>query len=1428
MLGVEAKPNDGTDHFKSEAGDQGLSQMAYRELVSGVHSRLVAGMPGGFGHGLAAGFPLGVDATTLARGFPPGLGSGLAANFGHGLAVGLGSGLGSSLSVNDRTQRDMTREIAANVPHGLYGRDNKNCNRVRPMDDRTRGLDDRLRGLDENHRGMDDRSRTLNDRPRILDDRLRGLDAEAPRSTDQSPNVGTANSDSGNVEHVKPSVVYDIASLIMYRCQALPIKLKIALDRLFSVLTHDEVLQLLHGFGWNYEDYSRGYMLQDTQGQPLHRWNMVTAEEEALLLQQFLRFGETKNIVSHLLQNDTNTNLDRVARDVRHARDVRDAVKSQNSSPTGESNQKKHGSECSPRESKDSQVNESRDFNEMNEQSNNHENTSLSDVQDTNSLRESIDRRESLDKRSSVDRRSVVKEDYSRTESHRSSQYANQCPNYQQYYPMVHDSIPKTHDPMKPIDPEQLKKFLERNVLLNPIARNNTNDGRCDPNFMLGQHTSHSTANLNHSPNMSAASLASNILASNPSLTSSLLRGGPQLANSLSLLRLPTPLPNMNRPNHMSSSLSNPSPLTSPLARLQTMQPFDIRNERSPSPWHQPESSKRHLTSPSSITSTGSMQGQSSPPMPNSSYASSQQSTRNDVSVEHFSDDDDEGRSSALNLSTTSPGSIAASTSLPLPAQPSVNGPPTPKRSWNPMNMGSTFINPVTGKKRVQCNVCMKTFCDKGALKIHFSAVHLREMHKCTVDGCNMMFSSRRSRNRHSANPNPKLHTPHVRRKISPHDGRSSATHPAISLRPPMPAQLQGLHPHSAFPPLSAFPGQFGGLGALPNLPFLPSTNPQEIAKQFEMHRQGLEMQKDAWKYGQFPYPYPDESMMGDQKHLYDATEKKRAKTEREHEGIDGMDDDDSMSIEANSLKGEGSAASPSSNKRKRKNENPTKFAFRLEDDDLISTDEYDDDDDENDDDLDDIDVKDSEEDKNEDKELDAMSDDEEFENNDVVNGIKNMNKDLHEKQTSKMPSSHADGSTGQSNSLRLLEDLSRGNFTENVNNSGKHSYNGNDGISSEHNSPRTTNNDSDKESRAESPPNQELENNLKYRNGFLTNVDVPINEVDPSRCISCFKLFQNQFTVRAHYQSVHLKLVHKCTIEGCNASFLSRRSRDRHATNLELHTKVLSSHDNKIPDFSQASLHFNPLLNSELLSRICADPASFPKGLEALKSRLPPSLANQIFGNSKNNSHMYPNLPNSNIMPPQTYPPTSATPFFLHNLLPHLASKSSQRKSSEKSRTPSPRRSPTMSVISSDNFTSNFTSTSPTCVSSRPALTCTDNSADLYNQGTSQPETNEEQMTPYEATENKLEQEQMLTYSLEDDLPSPNCDGKMPCKFCSEIFEDGDNLKSHYEKWHFREMFRCSVDGCPKVFSSRRKRNTHSINDALHRGLKKITSDAF
>lgn len=129
------------------------------------------------------------------------------------------------------------------------------------------------------------------------------------------------------------------------------------------------------------------------------------------------------------------------------------------------------------------------------------------------------------------------------------------------------------------------------------------------------------------------------------------------------------------------------------------------------------------------------------------------------------------GQTSRRPTSLTRPPTQTASPSAS--SGTAKRGMPKKFRGMMPTDFGISYIDPHSGKKRVQCNVCFKTFCDKGALKIHFSAVHLKEMHQCTVEGCIMMFSSRRSRNRHSANPNPKLHSPYLRRKISTYDGRS-------------------------------------------------------------------------------------------------------------------------------------------------------------------------------------------------------------------------------------------------------------------------------------------------------------------------------------------------------------------------------------------------------------------------------------------------------------------------------------------------------------------------------------------------------------------------------------------------------------------------------------------------------------------------------
>jgi hypothetical protein len=88
----------------------------------------------------------------------------------------------------------------------------------------------------------------------------------------------------------------------------------------------------------------------------------------------------------------------------------------------------------------------------------------------------------------------------------------------------------------------------------------------------------------------------------------------------------------------------------------------------------------------------------------------------------------------------------------------------------------------------------------------------------------------------------------------------------------------------------------------------------------------------------------------------------------------------------------------------------------------------------------------------------------------------------------------------------------------------------------------------------------------LIFRDSSLSSfgLEIPVDKENPRRCTACGKIFQNHFGVKTHYQNVHLKLMHKCTVDGCNAAFPSKRSRDRHSANLNLHRKLLSTHSDK------------------------------------------------------------------------------------------------------------------------------------------------------------------------------------------------------------------------------------------------------------------------
>lgn len=652
---------------------------------------------------------------------------------------------------------------------------------------------------------------------------------------------------------------------------------------------------------------------------------------------------------------------------------------------------------------------------------------------------------------------------------------------------------------------------------------------------------------------------------------------------------------------------SPPATSPSPLNRLQNMQPFDFRKsatasrsspERKPSP--PPACLNLTVTSPARM-----------PPFAKSPDFQSCIS----VDAGSASDDDDsESSQSALNLSKDAPN-----------FRPPLRKPVTPaKRSWGPSippNLGTQLINPTTGKKRVQCNVCLKTFCDKGALKIHFSAVHLREMHKCTVEGCNMMFSSRRSRNRHSANPNPKLHSPHLRRKISPHDGRTAQNHPLIL----PPALAQGLGPLT-----------FGSFGSLLTP---PAADLRQQAAALDLKQSmDLSLAKDYPKYhDEFVMDEEDEEGIvvegDDYEHTHDNKKPKLSESDGDgdEELTSNMDsNEDSLSVvDSHSAREDngGPENLVTKSSRKRKNTNPTKCAppmLIVQNNGEINSDESSSDVFSGKHNKENAVVK---EEFTEDLSL-KKNFDEETENNNVVekksptpveplnfkcnnNGEKEEQKEnglktreetpepMEEEAPSKTKETKNSGEDGveSSNALRQLENLSQGHFGQEVKQEERQTEN-----SSYYSLNYLMNNNPPSPARSHSSSassnGESLEDNdnyLGFPDGFLP--DVPIDKDNPRMCTACGKVFQNHFGVKTHYQNVHLKLMHKCTVDGCNAAFPSKRSRDRHSANLNLHRKLLST-----PLSDKASMFLdshmaglNPALHGEFLARLYSEQGLIP-----------------------------------------------------------------------------------------------------------------------------------------------------------------------------------------------------------------------------------------
>lgn len=880
-------------------------------------------------------------------------------------------------------------------------------------------------------------------------------------------------------------------------------------------------------------------------------------------------------------------------------------------------------------------------------------------------------------------------------------------------------------------------------------------------------------------------------------------------------------------PNHSirhsttSSPLSTTSPInSSPLSHLQNMQPFDFRKHKTVESKSKDESRKSHDLSTAEKTTMDLMRNQffnfplpTSLPIPSMAMTSTfnhqaamvaalsqnpmglaslqallpQMSSKPSETIDNKTsntnckrnDDMKPEDDNILNLSKDAYAE-AAHSSRNMMLGKCIS---PPKRQWGaspmPLNLGTHFINPATGKKRVQCNVCLKTFCDKGALKIHFSAVHLREMHKCTVEGCSMMFSSRRSRNRHSANPNPKLHSPHLRRKISPHDGRTAQIHPVL-ISPHrsglnIPPVINSMHPFGSYPLLNA----------PHSMSQFPANLPVDYKNSINMNFSPS-----------FDHSHPI-------RHESDSTDNKDQDGQGESDEDDGIvvvagddDDDDGDHIDtsdyySNLNKSGGSAddsetdydqrsvsdnneiidtrkdntASPEVMKRKRKNLNPTRVQNNyISENDATNSKS-------NQPNLDDcaIDLKRVKAEDNNDNMTDDSNINITVEQNEILQfkqgapTIKKepmeINYDIHDLRVKEEPVERPevykspnppcnDEQFSSENSLKRLESLSKGDFPSvpKKNDShilGPYNLSINDTMDYSDRSPSSSVSSFDNS--AEDSHGQIFGH---FDNGFFVSTsEVPTDHENPRKCTICGKILQNTYLLKIHFQNAHLKLMYKCDVVGCRAAFSSKRIKDRHSTNTNLHRKIeeyrISDESSRVLDKIREQM--------ELISRFNEE------------ERAVPYIESHVYYRAKESDKLKTHLSHQLPFPPP-YPPLQLPEAYLSNR--DMFGQHSF-------------------LFTPFGMLPNFP---PIPLGFLPPSLSTFGCQQNYSPSLSR----------------------KLNYYVEDEAPRPNKDGSYPCRGCKESFKDLFTLKQHCESMHIQSLHRCSISGCNAAFFSRTKRNLH------------------
>ncbi|KAJ8262192.1 hypothetical protein GJAV_G00163540 [Gymnothorax javanicus] len=1057
------------------------------------------------------------------------------------------------------------------------------------------------------------------------------------------------------VEIVQSNVVFDISSLMLYGTQAVPVRLKILLDRLFSVLKQEEVLHILHGLGWTLRDYVRGYILQDAAGKVLDRWTIMSREEEIITLQQFLRFGETKSIVELM------------------------AI------------QEKEGQAVTVPSSKtDSDI---RTFIESNNRS----------------------RSPSL-----------------------LTHLENSSPSSIHHFENIPNSL----------------AFLLPFQYINPVSAP-----------MLGLP-----------PN--------GLMLEQPGLR----------------LREPS-LPNQSEPVDSSESEVSLSP---------------FRNGQSPS-------RGGASNSVSNIVEPKSEPASASPISPAPSTQTPQQQQQQQQQQSH-GPQHQQPPPSALSdshshhhlLKTEQSKSITSSTFS--------------SKMHRMRRMGAT-----SRKGRVCCNACGKTFYDKGTLKIHYNAVHLKIKHRCTIEGCNMVFSSLRSRNRHSANPNPRLHMPMLRNNRDKDLIRSSgsgtpvisSTKSGLSLtspgRPPLgfatppldPMLQSSLQNSLVFPSLKSVqpvqpvppfyrtllsPGDMVSPPvSLPTSPIMPSATNTTALMEHQAPAPGSQnpLVSEVGPITQrLPNPITQDPVVDPMPKKKPRKSSMPVKIEKEViDVVDGYDEKDEEDEEGKPLNGFPSSQGchqqyPQLHTNSNNNNNngngsggschqspspdemspglALKAMLRPDQEDcrgggssgeLRCMDSFTSEDQDHERDFE----NDSETSESKMCLGDDIMDHEDHRQLGGMDRDRDQDHELEEAHFRKVQEekNHSLHSPHQP-VIKIKEELSDPTY-DMFCMSQYGLYNGVGGMAAAaaaasmaalHESFVSSMN------YAASPP--------KF-SSHSSEGDL-CSSPDPKICYVCKKSFKSSYSVKLHYRNVHLKEMHVCTVAGCNAAFPSRRSRDRHSANINLHRKLLT----KELDDLVLDPHHSPLsqdLRHDFLAKMYGG-SHHALGLEAMGvgGAMRRGLSREDAGSPGEYSHAngYYRLPPDDYM-----------------VLDLSTASSIQSGSSIHSSQESDECSDEGILLDDIEGASD-------------GEDCSQRAEGLGPDGT-------------EGEGGGLPRDSSA-------LHSAAANGGILCNICHKMYSNKGTLRVHYKTVHLREMHKCKVPGCNMMFSSVRSRNRHSQNPNLHK----------